>query len=196
MKVMMSGYFGKFETPPQSARGMTLVELILSITILVILVTLAVPSMTEIVQNNRGDTQINDLQSSLNYARSEAIKRNASVSLCHTHDGETCHLGKNWKPGLIVFEDQNLNGTIDEGDTVLRLYRGLSGGNKLKFSANKIVYSSNGFATTGTFTLCDTRGATHSRGLIIGSGGLATAAVDGDSNGIPEDHLDVNLSCS
>jgi len=177
------------------ANGMTLVELIMSITILVILVTLAVPGMTEIVQNNRSATQIHDLQTSLNYARSEAVKRNTSMSLCHTHDGEKCHLGDNWKPGLIIFEDQNLNGKIDEDDTILRLYRGLSGGNKLKFSANKIVYSSDGLATTGTFTLCDARGATHAKGLIIGVGGLSHLAVDDDSNGIPEDHEDNDLEC-
>src|SRR3569832_2414901 len=56
------------------SRGFTLVELLVTISIATILVTLAVPSFSDFVKNNRMITLTNDFVTALNVARSEAIR--------------------------------------------------------------------------------------------------------------------------
>jgi type IV fimbrial biogenesis protein FimT len=60
--------------------GFTLFELLVSITILAILATLAVPSFTGFIADQRVKAASFDLMSALTLARSEAIKRNASAA--------------------------------------------------------------------------------------------------------------------
>ena len=62
--------------------GFTLVELLITLMIATILMTLAVPQFTSLVANSRLTTQSNDMIAAINFARSTAIKRNGSVFLC------------------------------------------------------------------------------------------------------------------
>ena len=74
-------------------RGFTLVELMITLAILVILITIGVPSFNDLVQNQRVKTAVSDLHSTLVFARSEAIKRNAEVAI--TRDGAAWNSGWN-----------------------------------------------------------------------------------------------------
>ena len=62
-------------------RGITLLELLVTLAVASILLTVAVPNMQVLVQNNRTVSSTNELVSALNVARAEAIKRGESVSL-------------------------------------------------------------------------------------------------------------------
>ncbi len=182
------------------ANGMTLVEVITTISISAILTAFAAPDMTKMIRDNRGVRQINDLQASLYYARSEAIMRNTSVVLCQSSNGTDCGNGQQgWQDGWIVFVDQDLDGKVGEDIDILRVNDGANGENNIEFTSTEIVYSSSGLATSGmngTFTLCDDRGASHSRGLVVGTGGRVRLAVDGDLNGTPEDAGNNDLVCT
>ena len=65
-------------------RGFTLIEIIISIAILSILVMIAVPSMTDLIRDQRVKNAAFDVYASLAYARSEAIKRGAAVDIVPT----------------------------------------------------------------------------------------------------------------
>src|SRR5471032_2306821 len=56
-------------------KGFTLVEVLITLAVFLILITMAVPMFTRSVQGTRADTEIGDLQRGLNYARLEAIDR-------------------------------------------------------------------------------------------------------------------------
>ena len=62
-------------------RGFTLIEMALVLGIVGVLISLATPMMRDLIVNNRLKTVSTDLHSSLTYARSEAIKRNGTISL-------------------------------------------------------------------------------------------------------------------
>ena len=65
----------------RATRGFTLPELLIVVTVLAVLMAAGLPSMAEFVRNQRVKTASFDLFSSLVYARSEAITRNATVKV-------------------------------------------------------------------------------------------------------------------
>ena len=75
----------------RAAAGFTLPELLIVITVLAILMAAGMPSFGEFVRNQRVKTASFDLFSTLVLARSEAINRNASVTVTPT--GGTWHGG-------------------------------------------------------------------------------------------------------
>lgn len=72
--------------------GLTLVELLVTITIMGILLAIAVPSFMDVTLNSKLDSIPNRFAASANLARSEAIKRNTTVTLCtpSTATATTC----------------------------------------------------------------------------------------------------------
>jgi len=82
--------------------GFTLVELMVSLAVLAILLALAVPSFQNATLGARLSGYANDLLASTQLARSEAIKRNAPVTLCRSTDGTTCATTGSWHVGWIV----------------------------------------------------------------------------------------------
>ena len=186
-------------TRPRKIRGMTLLELMITLAIAGLLAAIAVPSFIPFVENNRYVTQINELQTSLNLARSEAIKRNNNVSVCKRDRDAECHGHDNhWHHGWLVFVDNDADGVIDAGDEVLRIYDNLKAKNKLFFSIEEVTYASNGLASSGTgdsFALCEEKAVSGSKGLVIGPSGRPRLALDSDSNGIPEDIDGTDLVC-
>src|SRR3569833_4532748 len=95
------------------SRGFTLVELLVTISIATILVTLAVPSFSDFVKNNRMITQPTDFVTAMNVARSEAIRRGTRITLCKSSDGAGCVSGRNWEQGWIVFVDDDGDGAVN-----------------------------------------------------------------------------------
>lgn len=106
-------------------RGVTLVELMVTLAIAVILLAIAVPGFQSLIRSNRLTTTTNAFIAALNLARTEAIKRNARVTLCKTADpnatAPNCAASATWSQGAIVFVDRGTVGTVESGDTLLRV---------------------------------------------------------------------------
>ena len=88
---------------PTRARGFTLLELMVTITVAAMVLALGVPSFVDLVRNNRAATNVNELLTAFAIARSESIKRGSNVSVCRSSDGATCTAA--WSEGWIVFSD-------------------------------------------------------------------------------------------
>ncbi len=141
--------------------GFTLIELMIVIILVAIFITVGVPSFQNLVSDNRLVTQANRLVSSLQFARSEALKLRTPVSVCRTTNGTACAGAGNWESGWLIFVDAANFGTVDAGETVLQVSSGLSAGNTLRGSAapfnNLVTYQPSGLqnAGAGSFSLCD-----------------------------------------
>ena len=90
---------------PQS--GFTLVELMVVIAVLAILATIAVPGFQGIVAQNRATSAANELQATLQFARSAAIAQSLPVTVCPADfDPPECSAPTtNWAGGWIVLVD-------------------------------------------------------------------------------------------
>ena len=143
--------------------GFTLLELLITVALISILAAFAIPSMRSFSQNDRLTTNINTMIGHLAYARSEAVKRHAQVSICISNDTVGC-TGGNWEDGWIVYVDADANGTFDAAtlnEDILRVNQALDGNNTLTPTAaytTQVTYDNRGFVTaTGGFLLCDDR---------------------------------------
>jgi type IV fimbrial biogenesis protein FimT len=84
-----------------SSRGFTLIELMVTTAVLAIILGIAIPAFSEITLGNKLSSYANNLVASAHLARSEAIKRNAVVTMCASSNGLSCDSGE-WQQGWII----------------------------------------------------------------------------------------------
>lgn len=108
--------------------GFSLVELLIVIGLVAVFLTLAAPSLSDMIQKNRVSSEVSTFVADLKFARSVAMKRGQAVTVCPSTDGLSCLDNNHWHSGWIVFNDVNGTGTVDSGDVVVRHRKGWSGG--------------------------------------------------------------------
>ena len=95
--------------------GFTLIELMVTLAMVAILMTVAVPSFTTFQRNAELTSFSNSLLSGINAARGEAMKRGRNAMVV-PKDGD-------WNKGWTVFVDVNRNGVFDEATDITVLKR-------------------------------------------------------------------------
>jgi type IV fimbrial biogenesis protein FimT len=184
----------------KSTRGVTLIELMVAVALAAILLTVVLPSYKTVIENNSLSTNLNMLVSSLNFARSEGVKRGKRVSLCKSDDGNDCG-GAGYETGWIVFVEEatSRDGVRQVGtEELIRVQDELKVGYTLRGNNNFVNFISflpSGEATNmGRFVLCKDSDLKKSRVIFIIRTGRARLAPDNDGNLIPEDEEGVNIT--
>lgn len=77
----------------------------ITVAVLAVIMAIAIPSMTAVVNSNRLTARANDLVASLQHARSEAVKLNTAVSVCKSVNGATCSTAAGRWAGWITVID-------------------------------------------------------------------------------------------
>lgn len=103
---------------PGGQRGFTLGEVLTTLGVIGVSLSLVVPSFSSVTRSNLRATGINELVATLHVARSEAITRNAPIVICPSADGLTCARVA-WEAGWIRFVDSNGDYRADPEETVL-----------------------------------------------------------------------------
>ena len=154
--------------------GFTLIELMIAIGLAGLLLSAAVPALDTFVSNARQTGAINDFVSSIHQARSTAITTNARVTICPSSGGTNCE-AVSWDEGWIVFSNRNGDLIVD-GDETIVASSGSANGLTIQSGqfSTFITYRPNGRVSnaslngsSGSFTVCDRRGAKHAKVMVI-----------------------------
>lgn len=159
------------------SQGMTMIELLVTLSVLAILLAIGVPSFNQFVVSSRLNAYSSDMFSALFLARSEAIKRNGRVVLCKSADGQACASAGDWSQGWIVFADPNNNADRDAGEPIVHTMSTLQNGYTLEgnslissyvsYDSQGMTQQTSGAFQTGTFTLCPPPPAASGQGWTI-----------------------------
>ena len=186
--------------------GLTLIELIVVIIIVGVVSGIAIPSMNNVLENQRISAANNDLITSMVIARSEAVRQKKHVTVCASSNGTTCNTGStgiaNWSDGWIVFANSSsANLTRNTGsEPLINVVSAPKGISSITLSlsnggaATLLSYRPNGslgsVATNQAklFTICDSRGASSASATLLNRTGRPKAHKTGFS--------DAALSCS
>lgn len=95
----------------KNQKAFTLIELMVTLSILAIVMALAIPSFKSSVANNRSAGAGGELATALNIARAEAIKRGSYVTICASDTGTSCLAAGNWAKGWLIFADDAASAT-------------------------------------------------------------------------------------
>jgi type IV fimbrial biogenesis protein FimT len=101
-------------------RGLTLIELMVTLSIAAVLVAVAAPDFREAMWRMRLSTTASEIVSAVQLARAEAVRQNGRAVLCRSADNSSCNAGSGAWPGWIVFLDRDGDGTRDAGEPVIK----------------------------------------------------------------------------
>ena len=137
--------------------GFSVTELLIALALAAILLALAAPNFRSFLVNNRTKTQADSFLMMMYQARSEALKRNVSVSVSPI-DAAAGGASNEWGMGARIWVDVNNDGSfVAADDTLIAEVSGLAGSHTLDSSGNNelLVFDSSGRANVfDNFHLC------------------------------------------
>lgn len=106
--------------------GLTLVELMTTLAVLAVLAAIAAPSFTSLFERWRTSQAISAFESTLAFARSEAIRRGGGISIIRSTTEDCGGQASNaWQCGWTVSLDSNADGTADANTAPLQIVEAL-----------------------------------------------------------------------
>lgn len=170
------------------SQGFSLVELMVTIAVAAILLAIATPSFTSIINSNRLSSAANEMVATLQTARMEAVRRNTTVQVCGSNDQTTCDGGNvAW---IALVADGDGNGVADDAE-VLRV-SAFHPAVQASIGTGDLAFRADGFArdagdpdgvllnTSFRFCIPTTQPTENVRVVSIGSGSrISTDSKDG-----------------
>lgn len=142
--------------------GFSLIELLVSLSLLTFLVTVAIPGFGQFLQKSQLVSEQQKIQSVLSYTRMAAVTQVQNVVICRW-DGESGCTGRSasntliWSEGALVFVDLDKDRELDEPEEkVLKIFP-FSDSNQISWNRGEtLVYEADGSVrggSNGTFTI-------------------------------------------
>jgi type IV fimbrial biogenesis protein FimT len=158
----------------KASSGVTLIELLITLALIAVLATSALPAFRQFSLDARRTTHVNALLHALHAARSAAILRGQPTVICKSADQRRCTPGAaSWSEGWIVFAnaDHDSPPVVDANEDILFVQARVEQ-LSIESSRNAVFYWPVALAgTTATFIFCDERGTSAARAIIVSQTG-------------------------
>lgn len=168
-------------TTNNKQQGLSLLELMFVLATASILLSVGVPSFRNVIMDNRLSDQSNAFISSVNTARSAAIRYQRNAAICPIANYgaalPTCAGGTDWSNGWMVWVDRNRD-TLTTANEVISVQGPMHDSQTFQsLAVTEISYNARGFLVAGLddLTLCDDR--PDEQGRIIQVNGTGHANV-------------------
>ncbi|MDQ7050585.1 MAG: GspH/FimT family protein [Enterobacterales bacterium] len=177
----------------------TLIELLISLSIIIILAAIAIPSFDRLVERKSIQAHVENVVKTLSAARLTAVSLNQKVTLCPTDSNNNC--SKNWSQGFIAFVDHNGDRQLNDKDEVLINHQFSDRKLTLKWRAfgykRSLQWLETGITNhqNGTFEFCYGKDPTNGRGIFITKAGRVRYSKDSDGDGIHENATGKPIVC-
>ena len=155
-------------------QGFTVLELMVTMAIVAILLTTAVPALKDYGWNLRMNTTMDVLLTDLKLARSRAISHNIQTVICPANDKKRCSGHSNWQEGWIVFTDINGDRNKQDGEPLLKHASAIE---LLEINSSRsrsfVRFYPNGSApgSNTSIRFCDKRGSEHAQAISVSNSG-------------------------
>ena len=177
-------------------KGVTLIELMVTVSIVTIILTSVAPSIQSILIKNRIVAEINELSSLIQYARHQAIDEQTQIIICPSTDYKNCTT--NWNNPKIVFIDSDGNGIRDDAtEALLVASSAIASTHIMTGPALTLQFEDTGAANMTTeILLCHhNQDAKFARSLSVTLQGRVKMSTDSDKDGVNENAAGTPLSC-
>jgi type IV fimbrial biogenesis protein FimT len=159
----------KSKNAKNALKGFSLIELLVSISILVIFAAISSPYLGRFMQNSRVSNVANDVLVLINVARIEALRRNLPVTVCALGSDNHCIAGSGTSTpfesyGMAVFEDNAVGASGNYGASdpkrTIRVSNAFKGGIYVRGTFGSASFSPlgrvlfDGLSTDGAFKVC------------------------------------------
>ena len=153
---------------PAVARGYSLYELLMTMALAALVLTLGIPSFGGIIANHRLKVEVDALFHAVHLARKGSIVRRRAITLCPSHDGSDCEPTFDWSMGWIMFvnTDRDYPVVRDDDEAILSHHPVDQNARIMSNRKSFTLRSTELRATNGTVVFCDRRGRALSRGYL------------------------------
>lgn len=168
--------------------GFSLIELMVTVAVLAVVLAVAYPSFTGLINSNRLTGNANEMVAAIQLARSEAVTRNVSVVLCRSDDATTCATGAAWNGWITLLQSGGapLRVSTVQAPVQVAASANIAGNNdQIVFRPDGKARDSTGALLAGRFGVCipTTRPADNQRFVNI-SGGSRVSVDSGNGAGL------------
>ena len=154
---------------PAYGVGFTLIELIVSVTVIAVLLILALPAFQSLLMNDRVMAAKDALANSLNYARNAALSQNVTVIVCPFNSLNSTTCGSNWQRGwIVVTQPAGGNSVLLQANAAAANDPAISSIAVNGVAAASVSFDTRGIATTqANFKVCDSRGGAFAHSVEV-----------------------------
>lgn len=85
---------------PNRGQGFTLIELMVTLLVLGVVATIAIPAFGNMIEKSRQEALKDEIENILHNARAQAVLQRRTIEICGSEDGATC--SANWTDGWLV----------------------------------------------------------------------------------------------
>ena len=178
--------------------GFTLPELLVTLTIVAVMITVGIPSLIRLTEESRVRSDMRLLHRTFALAHSNAVMTGSHITLCPLDNAGGCT--KDWSGQLVMFTDSNDNQSLDTGEVVVAELAAIDDGriSRSYGSRDAVTFGPLGsaFGHNATLKYCFNGSSVLGGTLIVSGPGRIRLGEDADHNGLPEDSSGKDIDCS